>query len=330
MAFAQLVWKREMAIPFVPRIDDAPYFECTQVSPLIQRVIAKNPSKFSYHGTGTYLLGSHDVVVIDPGPKLDSHRDALIAALDGRNVVGIVVTHCHSDHSPLTQWLHEYTDAPRYAIGPHKVYEGFVEEDDHDPSEDDPEEKPETEEERETIDLAFAPDVAVVDGEWFMKTSEFSLQAVATPGHTSNHLAVAMDTENALFTGDHVMGWSTTVVSPPDGDMRAYFESMNKVIGRTDSILWPTHGGPVTNPQPFLRAYLEHRVERERQIVAQIAAGNNTIPGIVKVLYAAVDKKLHRPARRSVWSHLRKLVEDGVVVTTDGGAPRLLGSYALA
>ena len=330
MAFAQLVWKREMAIPFVPRIDDAPYFECTQVSPLIQRVIAKNPSKFSYHGTGTYLLGSHDVVVIDPGPKLDSHRDALIAALDGRNVVGIVVTHCHSDHSPLTQWLHEFTNAPRFAIGPHKVYEGFVEEDDHDPSEDDPEEKSETEEERETIDLAFAPDVAVVDGEWFMKTSEFSLQAVATPGHTSNHLAVAMDTENALFTGDHVMGWSTTVVSPPDGDMRAYFESMNKVIGRTDSILWPTHGGPVTNPQPFLLAYLEHRVERERQIVAQIAAGNNTSPGIVKVLYAAVDKKLHRPARRSVWSHLRKLVEDGVVVTTDGGAPRLLGSYALA
>ncbi|MEY4633431.1 MAG: hypothetical protein RLZ18_803 [Actinomycetota bacterium] len=320
----------ELAIPFVPRIDDAPYFECTQVSPLIQRVIAKNPSKFSYHGTGTYIIGSKDVVVIDPGPKLDSHRDALIAAINGRNVVGIVVTHCHSDHSPLTQWLHEFTEAPRYAIGPHKTYEGFLEEDDHDPSEDDPEEKPESEEERETIDLAFAPDIAVVDGEWFLKTSEFSLQAVATPGHTSNHLAVALDAENALFTGDHVMGWSTTVVSPPDGDMRQYFESMHKVIGRTDGILWPTHGGPVTDPQPFLRAYLDHRIDREKQIVAQIALGNNTIPGIVKVLYAAIDKKLHRPARRSVWSHLRKLVDEGVVVTSDGGAPRLLGSYELA
>jgi glyoxylase-like metal-dependent hydrolase (beta-lactamase superfamily II) len=210
------------------------------------------------------------------------------------------------------------------------VYEGFIEEDDHDPSEDDPDEKqPESDEEKETIDMAFTPDYAVVDGERFFSTSQFSLTAVATPGHTSNHLCVAMDTENALFTGDHVMGWSTTVVSPPDGDMRQYFESMQKVIARTDSILWPTHGGPVTEPAPFLAAYYEHRLERERQIVNQIAMGNNTIPGIVKVLYASVNKQLHRPARRSVWSHLRKLVEDGVVHTADGGLPRLLGEYVL-
>lgn len=320
-----------MAIPFVPRIDDAPYAVPEQVAPLIQRVIAKNPSKFSYHGTGTYILGTNDVVVIDPGPKLDSHRDALVAALKGRNVVGIVVTHCHSDHSPLTAWLHAETNATRFAIGPHRVYEGFVEEDDHDPSEDDPEEKKdESEEERETIDLDFAPDVAVADGEKFLSTSEFSLTAVATPGHTSNHLSIAMDVNNALFTGDHVMGWSTTVVSPPDGDMRAYIESMHKVIARNDHILWPTHGGPITDPQPFLHAYLGHRLEREKQIVQQIALGNDTIPRIVKVLYASVDKRLHRPARRSVWSHLRKLVDDGVIDTADGGAPRLLGTYKLS
>jgi glyoxylase-like metal-dependent hydrolase (beta-lactamase superfamily II) len=318
-----------MAIPFVPRIDDAPYAEITQVSPLIQRVIAKNPSKFSYHGTGTYILGTNDVVVIDPGPKLDSHRDALRAALDGRNVVGIVVTHCHSDHSPLTEWLHGETGATRYAIGPHRVYEGFIEEDDHDASEDDPADAVETDEEKETTDLAFSPDAAVTDGQKFLATKEFALTAVATPGHTSNHLCVSMDTEGALFTGDHVMGWSTTIVSPPDGDMRQYMDSMRKVIARDDRILWPTHGGPVTDPQPFLVAYHEHRLERERQIVAQIASGNNTIPGIVKVLYASIDKKLHRPARRSVWSHLRKLVDDGVVATDDGGEPRLLGSYHL-
>jgi glyoxylase-like metal-dependent hydrolase (beta-lactamase superfamily II) len=139
-----------------------------------------------------------------------------------------------------------------------------------------------------------------------------------------------MDIDRALFTGDHVMGWSTTVVSPPDGDMRQYFASMEKVIARRDAILWPTHGGPVTDPQPFLHAYLAHRVEREKQIVEQIALGNDTIPGIVKVLYASIDKRLHRPARRSVWSHLRKLVDDGVVATSDGGAPRLLGQYQLA
>lgn len=318
-----------MAIPFVPRIDTAPYAIAEQMTPLIQRVIAQNPSKFSYHGTGTYILGTRDVVVIDPGPQLDSHRDALTQALEGRNVAGIVVTHCHSDHSPLTAWLHDVTGAPRFAIGPHRVYEGFVEEDDHDPSEDDPTEKKDDDEERETLDFDFAPDIPVVDGETFFSTKEFTLKAVATPGHTSNHLAVAMDIDNALFTGDHVMGWSTTVVSPPDGDMRAYFDSLHKVIGRHDSILWPTHGGPVTDPQPFLRAYLEHRQLREQQILEQLASGNNTIPGIVKVLYASIDKRLHRPARRSVWSHLRKLVDDGVVATVDGGTPRLLGEYAL-
>lgn len=317
-----------MAIPFVPRIDNAPYAEIEQMSALVQRVIAKNPSKFSYHGTGTYIVGTNEVVVIDPGPLLDSHKDALASALQDRTVVGIVVTHCHSDHSPLTPWLVELTGAPTYAVGPHRVYEGFVEEDDHDASEDDPSEE-KSDEDRETTDMAFTPDIAVVDGAVFLTTSEFSLTAVATPGHTSNHLCVAMDSENALFTGDHVMGWSTTVVSPPDGDMRSYFASMQKVIDRTDGILYPTHGGPITDPQPFLRAYLAHRIEREQNIVLQIAAGNNTIPGIVKVLYATIDKRLHRPARRSVWSHLRKLVEDGAVETVDGGAPRLLGEYRI-
>ena len=323
-----------MAIPFVPRIDDAPRGEVQQMTPLIQRVIANNPSKFTYHGTGTYIIGGQQCVVIDPGPRVESHRVALERALVGREVVGIVVTHCHGDHSPLAAWMHEMTGAPRFAIGPHRVIEGWEEEDDHFPDEEDSDETAASdsseEEEKETLDLDFAPDIAVRDGEQILTTDEFSLVAVATPGHTSNHMCVAMPEENTLFTGDHVMGWSTTVVSPPDGDMRSYIESMHKVIGRRDGILWPTHGGPVTDPQPFLAAYLEHRLERERQIVAQIAAGNDTIPGIVKVLYASIDKRLHRPARRSVWSHLRKLVEDGVVVTTDGGSPRLLGTYALA
>jgi glyoxylase-like metal-dependent hydrolase (beta-lactamase superfamily II) len=317
-----------MSIPFVPRIDGAPYAQCENVAPLVQRVIAQNPSKFTYHGTGTYILGTNNVVVIDPGPILDTHRDALWSALQGRKVVGIVVTHCHSDHSPLAQWLHSETGAPQYAIGPHRVYDDFVEEDDHDASEEEASKEKEHEE-RETIDLGFSPDVAVRDGEKFFVTSEFSLTAVATPGHTSNHLCVAMDVDRTLFTGDHVMGWSTTVVSPPDGDMRAYIDSMHKVIGRNDAILWPTHGGAITDPQPYLQAYLGHRLERERQIVEQIRNGNSTIPGIVKVLYANVDKGLHRPARRSVWSHIRKLVDDGVVVTGDGGPPRLLAPYVL-
>ena len=321
-----------MAIPFVPRIDDAPRGIAAQVTPLIQRVIADNPSKFTYHGTGTYIVGGRDCAVIDPGPRIASHREALERALAGRNVVGIVVTHCHGDHSPLAAWLHETTGAPRFAIGPHRQTEGWVEEDDHFPDEE-VDEKSEAisdqEEEKETIDLDFSPDLAVRDGETFLTTNEFSMTAVATPGHTSNHMCVAMPEESTLFSGDHVMGWSTTVVSPPDGDMADYIESLRKVMGRRDAVLWPTHGGAITDPAPFLEAYLAHRLERERQIVAQIAAGNDTIPGIVRVLYASVDKRLHRPARRSVWSHLRKLCDEGVVATADGAAPRLLGEYRL-
>lgn len=320
-----------MSIPFVPRIDDAPRGEATRLTPLVERVIANNPSKFTYHGTGTYIVGGQNCAVIDPGPRIASHRDALERALSGRNVVGIVVTHCHGDHSPLAEWLHEVTGAPRFAIGPHRQIAGWAEEDDHFPDEEDPADARPTDddEEKETIDLDFVPDIAVRDGETFLDTGEFSLSAVATPGHTSNHMCVAMPQESTLFSGDHVMGWSTTVVSPPDGDMADYIESLRKVIGRRDGVLWPTHGGAITDPGPFLEAYLAHRLERERQIVAQIAAGNDTIPGIVRVLYAAVDKRLHRPARRSVWSHLRKLCDEGIVATADGGAPRLLGEYRL-
>lgn len=318
------------AIPFVPRIDDAPYAVAEQVSPLIRRVIANNPSKFTYRGTGTYIVGTKDVVVIDPGPVLDSHREALERALDGCRVVGIAVTHCHADHSPLAKWLAEETGAPRYAIGPHAEHPGYTKEDDShlDPPEagDDPVDH---DEHKESIDTEFVPDFAVEDGETFISTSEFSLTAVATPGHTSNHMCVAFAEENALFTGDHVMGWSTTVVSPPDGDMGDYMASLMKVIHRDDKILWPTHGGPITEPQLFLRAYAEHRYERERQIIKQLDDGPRTIHEIVEVLYADVALPLHRPARRSVWSHLRKLHDEGIVVPVDGGEPRLLATYQL-
>jgi glyoxylase-like metal-dependent hydrolase (beta-lactamase superfamily II) len=316
-------------IPFVPRIDDAPYAQVQQVSPLIQRVIANNPSKFTYHGTGTYIIGSRDVVVIDPGPTIDSHRDALERALQGRRVVGIAVTHCHADHSPLAKWLADYSGAPRFAIGPHADHLSYVHEDDShlDPpavKEDTPDE-----EHKETIDTDFVPDIAVIDGETFIATAEFSLTAVATPGHTSNHMCVAFPEEEALFTGDHIMGWSTTVVSPPDGDMSDYMASLQKVIHRDDKVLWPTHGGPVTDPQPFLRAYAEHRYERERQIIRQLEKGPRSIHDIVEALYVDVPQPLHKPARRSVWSHLRKLHDEGIVKPTDGREPRLLSHYEL-
>ena len=156
------------------------------------------------------------------------------------------------------------------------------------------------------------------------------MRAVHTPGHTSNHLCYAFDEERALFTGDHVMGWSTTVVSPPDGDMRAYMESLRKVAARDDQILWPTHGSPVTDPQPFLAAYLAHRLEREAQVLDQVRAGVSAIASIVAVLYASVREELHKPAGRSVLSHLVKLVDDGLVAVADGAPPTLKSTFRAA
>lgn len=288
-------------IPFVPPLVDFEYGVVEQVSPLIRRIIADNPTKYSYRGTGTYIVGHGDVVVIDPGPALDHHRDALAAELSGERVRAILVTHCHADHSPLAAWLRDETGAPTVAFGPH----GAVDLDDVDADV----------KVEESIDLAFVPDVLAADGDVVAEIGGAAMRAVHTPGHTSNHLCFSLEAEHALFTGDHVMGWSTTVVSPPDGDMRAYVESLAKVAGRHDVMLWPTHGNPITDVEPFLDAYLAHRLERERQVLAQVRAGSTTIEAMVAVLYADVRDELHKAAGRSVFAHLVKLVGDGLVDT---------------
>lgn len=315
-------------IPFV-RLDDPRYGDPVEVSPLVRRVIARNPSRFTYHGTGTYLVGHGEVAVIDPGPVDDAHRDALGAALAGEQVVAIVVTHCHGDHSPLAAWLRSETGAPTIAIGPHA---GAQDLDDLDVGSDGAPEgsSDDAGAQRETIDTDFDPDVRVVDGDVIVAADGWSLRAVHTPGHTSNHLSVALDAERSLFTGDHIMGWSTTVVVPPDGDMRAYMDSVRKVRGRADVTLWPTHGAPIREPAPFLDAYLAHRLEREAQILAVVRAGVTSVPAIVEQLYVDVDVELHRAARRSVLAHLAKLVDDGFVAVDGavaGAGPTLRSAF---
>ena len=296
-------------IPFVT-LDEPRYGAAVPVSPLVRRVIANNPSKYTYLGTGTYIVGHGDVAVIDPGPVLDEHRDALAAALEGDRVRAILVTHCHSDHSPLAAWLRDETGAPTIAFGPH----GGVE---TDSDLDEAIEDGVTLE--ETTDTDFDPDVRVGDGEVAAMGVGWTMRAVHTPGHTSNHMCYALDEEQALFTGDHVMGWSTTVVSPPDGDMRAYIDSLHKVIGRDDISLWPTHGAPVMSPKSFLQAFLEHRLEREAQVIAAVRSGQSDIEGMVTQMYADVREELHKAAGRSVLSHLVKLVDDGVVTVAGTG-----------
>lgn len=290
-------------------LDEVEYGRVERVGPGLRRVIAENPSKFTYRGTGTYLVGEGEVAVIDPGPSLDSHRDALAAALTGERVTAIVVTHCHADHSPLAAWLRSETGAPTYAFGPHPR-----------PDPDDPvvaDERAEAAEGgvkvEETTDYDFEPDVPVADGEIVARGPGWTLRGVHTPGHTSNHLCVAFEEQGVLFPGDHVMGWSTTVVSPPDGDMAAYIDSLRKVAGRSDAVYWPTHGPAIERPQGYVAALVEHRLERERQVLAAVRDGLETIPAIVERLYADVREELHKPAGRSVLSHLTKLYDEGAV-----------------
>jgi glyoxylase-like metal-dependent hydrolase (beta-lactamase superfamily II) len=304
-------------------LDDVVYGRVDQVAPMLRRVIAENPSKFTYRGTGTYIVGTGRVAVVDPGPDLAAHREALHAALAGDTVTAILVTHCHADHSPLAAWLRAETGAPTYAFGPHPPPDAADEEDLA-------EEIAEGVKIEESIDLAFEPDVRVADGEVAASGPGWTITGVHTPGHTSNHMCWAFAEEGVLFPGDHVMGWSTTVVSPPDGDMAAYVESLRKVAGRADRTYWPTHGPAIPHPRPYVEALVAHRVERERQVLDAVRGGLTEIPAIVAVLYAGVDEKLHKPAGRSVLAHLVKLVDEGPVVVTDGGRPRLGSQYAPA
>jgi glyoxylase-like metal-dependent hydrolase (beta-lactamase superfamily II) len=309
------------AIPFVA-LDDPQYGEVVQLSPLVRRVVAQNPSKFTYHGTGTYIVGHGEVAVIDPGPQLDSHRDALLRALRGEQVSAILVTHCHADHVPLARWLREQSGAATVGFGPHPRLD--------DPDADDPvagdgEGEPGAPVE-ETTDHDFSPDVTARDGDVAATGDGWSLRALHTPGHTSNHLCFALDAERSLFTGDHVMGWSTTVITPPDGDMRSYLDSLRRVQARADEVLLPTHGAPVTDPGPFLDAFMAHRLDREAQVLSVVRAGVTSVTDMVEILYADVRPELHKPAGRSVLAHLVKLIGDGLV-GIDAAVPSLRATY---
>lgn len=290
-------------IPFVKAMDFA-YGRTDQVSPLIRRVVANNPGPFTFLGTGTYIVGHGDVAVIDPGPDDPAHLDAILAAVEGERVGAILTTHTHIDHSPLARPLQQRVGGVLYGRSEPGRSSGF----------------------EEANEADFHPDVEIADGAR-VSGPGWTLEAIATPGHASNHVCYALLEENALFSGDHVMGWSTTVVSPPDGDMTDYYASLERVRARAFATLWPTHGPPVTEVAPFLDAYRAHRLDRERQIKAQLAAGHQRIKAMVPVMYAAVDPRLHPAAAHSVLAHLQHLVRAGEVAAD--GAPGMDSDYRL-
>ncbi|WP_293883492.1 MBL fold metallo-hydrolase [Sphingomonas sp.] len=261
------------------------------LSPLVRRLLAPNPSPFTYTGTQTYIVGTGDVAIIDPGPADPDHIAAILTATTGARITAIVCTHTHRDHSSGARPLSAATGAPIIGCAPLTI-------DDTGPRAD------------ASFDPDYAPDRVLVDGER-LTGPDWTLAAVATPGHTSNHLCYALVEEDALFTGDHVMGWSTTVVSPPDGDMADYMASLDKLIARTDAIYYPAHGEPVTNPQRFARGLAGHRKQREGQILRLVGQGVRLIEDMVPRMYAGVDKRLYPAAGRSVLAHLIELENRG-------------------
>ena len=293
----------------LPRDFICEYGVLEPVTPLVRRLVARNPGPFTFRGTGTYVVGRGTVAVIDPGPDLADHVDALLRALRGETVSHILVTHTHLDHSPAAAALKAATGAPTYGFGPHggERAAGGSE---------------------AGADFDFAPDATLRDGD-AVEGPGWRLAAVHTPGHTSNHVCFALAEERALFSGDHVMGWSTSVISPPDGDMAAYRRSLERLLERDDALYIPTHGAPIADPKPHVRTFLAHRAEREAEILRRIAAGDETIPAMVAAIYADIDPRLHPAAGRSVLAHLVELVENGRV-RSDYGIASPDARYRLA
>jgi glyoxylase-like metal-dependent hydrolase (beta-lactamase superfamily II) len=284
-----------------PDLSNEPYAIAEQVSPLIRRVLARNASPFSYTGTQTYIVGHGDVAVIDPGPYGDdpAHVGELVRILEGERISAIVCTHTHRDHSPAAAPLKAATGAPIIGCAPLML------------SDDGPRADA-------GFDPTYAPDRVLEDGEQ-LNGPGWTLTAVHTPGHTSNHLCYALNQEKALFSGDHIMGWSTTVVSPPDGDMADYMRSLQLLIDRDDAVYYPAHGKPVDNPQRLARGMMGHRKQREGQILRLLETGIGAIPAMVTEMYKGIDPRLHGAAGRSVLAHLIDLQARALVTENASG-----------
>lgn len=313
-----------VAVPF-DRDFAVEYGRVDDVSPLIRRVVAENPGRFTFTGTGTYIVGHGQVAIIDPGPLVPAHVEALQRAVDGETVSHIFITHTHGDHSPAAEPLKAATGARTYGFGPHPRIDIEARKDDEAGDKSEGSEEVPVE---ERSDLVFVPDVVVADGDVFHGDG-WTIEALHTPGHISNHLCFALAEERVLFTGDHVMGWSTTVIPSPDGNLGDYLANLRRLLDRDDAIYWPTHGPAISDPHPFVRALIAHREERTEQILARLAAGDDRIDQMVAVMYSDVDPKLHPAAARSVLSHLVHLADTGAVVA-DGSPLDLKRSWSLA
>jgi glyoxylase-like metal-dependent hydrolase (beta-lactamase superfamily II) len=299
-------------IPF-DRTFDLPPGQVEPVMPGVRRILCNNPGPFTFKGTVSYIVGQGRVAIIDPGPIDEPHIAALLEAVRGETVTHIIVTHTHRDHSPAAARIKAATGAQTYGEGPHR-----------------PARPPGTGSSlppRSNGDADFCPDVTLGDGDTIAGAG-WALEAIATPGHCANHMAFALKGADALFSGDHVMAWSTPIVAPPDGSMRDYMDSLGRLSRRTEMTYLPGHGGAVRDGPRLVRQYIRHRHLREAAILRLLAAGETDIPALVRDIYVGLDPRLVAAAGRAVLAHLEDLVERGRVATA--GAPSLEGRYRLA
>lgn len=276
------------------------YGSAVEVAPNVLRLTARNPSPFTFHGTNTYLVGDDTLAVIDPGPDDPQHLADILAAAAGRPISHILVSHTHRDHSPLAAQLKSATGAITVAEGPHRPAR--------------PLRTGEIDRLDASADMDFVPDLALPDG-GRIAGDGWALTAVLTPGHAANHAAFALEGSGLLFSGDHVMAWSTTIVAPPDGAMADYMASLDRLLERGDRTHLPGHGGPVGEPQAFMRGLKAHRKMRERAILERINGGDRLIPDMVRAIYRETDPRLHGAAALSVLAHLEDLVARGAIRT---------------
>jgi len=298
-------------IPFEKAFDLAPGV-VEEVMPGIRRILCGNPSPFTYKGTVSYIVGKGRVAIVDPGPDDPAHIAALLDAVRGETVTHIFVTHTHRDHSPATAAIKAATGATVLAEGPHRPAR--------------PLHIGETPKLDAANDTDFQPDQTMAHGD-VLAGDGWTMEAIATPGHTANHMAFALRETGTIFVGDHVMAWSTPIVAPPDGSMGDYMESLARLAKREEAVYWPGHGGAVRNAPRFVAAYILHRKAREAAILKQVARGETDIPSIVAAIYTGLDPRLKGAAGLSVLAHLEDLAARGAVVTD--GVPSVEGRFRI-
>lgn len=301
-----------MPIPFIK--DFTPdYGKAVTLNETIRRLTANNPSAFTFTGTNSYIIGSDTLAIIDPGPNDDTHFNNLIRSIDNHPVSHIFVTHSHSDHSALAARLSEFTGAIIVAEGAYRPARssGFAANSALDAS----------------CDISFKPDIALKDGQ-SVDGDGWKITSITTPGHMANHTSFALEKDGILFSGDHIMAWSTTVVAPPEGSMKDYMHSLDKLLARDDKVYLPGHGGAVYKPSSFVRAIRAHRKMRERAIIERLKMGDEKIDAIVNAIYKNIDVKLRYAAALSVLAHMEYLIERGIVITDS--PLQLDGSYSLS